>query len=213
MKLSFSFTFGTLCLLIAFVAAELLARVYSVSIASFVQTQGTMGQVFFVLMAALAVIIPVWSNMFLLPFGVVAWGPLATALLCIIGWCAGSIISFYIARKYQLWVLSKYPSLSKYEFIDTLVPPKNASISLVFLRMTLPVDILSYALGLFSHRISWKQNAITTLIGITPFAFIFSYIGIFNAYLQAGIFISTALLFAIYALKKNNDRRGKNEQQ
>jgi uncharacterized membrane protein YdjX (TVP38/TMEM64 family) len=140
----------------------------------------------------------VWSNIFLLPFGTMTWGPFLTALFCITGWWFGSIISFYIARAYKEWLLTKYTSLRKYEFIDSLIPKEHVSLSLIFLRMTMPVDILSYGLGLFSKRITWKQNAITTLIGITPFAFVFSYIGVFKTTTQVAIFVLTFSLFGLF---------------
>jgi len=37
------------------------------------------------------------------------------------------------------------------------------------LRMVLPVDILSYALGLFSN-ISFIRYMLATIIGVTPFS-------------------------------------------
>jgi uncharacterized membrane protein YdjX (TVP38/TMEM64 family) len=151
-------------------------------------------------MAALAVIVPVWSNIFLLPFGVIAWGPFMTSLLCITGWWIGSVVAFFIARTYREKILIHKPSLTTYTYIDTLISKKHPTLTLIFLRMTLPVDILSYALGLFSGHISWKQNALTTLIGITPFAFIFSYIGTFSGSVQIIILSTTTLLFFFYYL-------------
>lgn len=44
-----------------------------------------LGKIIFVAAAAFAVIVPIFSNLFLLPFGVVAFGPNVTALLCILG--------------------------------------------------------------------------------------------------------------------------------
>lgn len=189
---------GTFIVIILFVCAEIVAQTYTPEIQSILHTLGVGGQIFFVLMAMLAVIVPVWSNMFLLPFGVMMWGPLETALLCIVGWWIGSLTSFYIGRMYQEWLLRKYPSLTRYRIVDSYIPHKHTLVSLVFLRMTMPVDVLSYALGLFSARISWKQNAITTLIGITPFAFVFSYIGELPLFVQVSIFVVTTGFFVLY---------------
>ena len=197
---------GTLIVVLLFILAEILAHKYSLSISDFVKDRELLSQLFFVLMAALAIIIPVWSNMFLIPIAVVAFGSLTTALLCITGWWIGSVTSFFIARMYKEWILKQYNSLKDYQFIDSYIPKNRTILSLIFLRMTIPVDVLSYALGLFSTRISWKQNAITTLIGIVPFSFIFSYIGLFSMQVQVAIFVVTALLFFIYiALQKRNN--------
>ena len=193
-----STSINTIIIIVLFVLAEVLARKYSIPIATFVKDRGSFGQLFFVGMAALAVIIPVWSNMFLLPISALTFGPFETALLCILGWWIGAVTSFYIGRMYKEWLLTRYHSLKKYEFVDSYIPKNHTNASLIFLRMTMPVDVLSYALGIFSTRISWKQNAVTTLIGITPFAFIFSYIGMFPAYTQVLIFVATGLLFGVY---------------
>ena len=205
MKISFSTLLSTLSVILLFVVAELVAHTYTEAISTLMHGYGMGGQLFFILMAIIAIVIPLWSNMFLLPFGVVTWGPLETALLCTTGWWIGSMLSFFIARSYKEWLLQKYKSLSTYEFVDRLIPTKYQSLSLIFLRMTIPVDVLSYALGLFSKKIDWKQNAITTLIGITPFAFIFSYIGMISVSMQIIIFGITTSLFVLYiVIQKNN---------
>ena len=80
---------GTLIVVLLFILAEILAHKYSLSISDFVKDRELLSQLFFVLMAALAIIIPVWSNMFLIPIAVVAFGSLTTALLCITGWWIG----------------------------------------------------------------------------------------------------------------------------
>ena len=199
-KTSLSLIYSTLFIVLLFIVAGIFANHYSEAIASAIQTYNTLGKVTLVLMATIAVIFPFWSNLFLLPFAVVAWGPITTALLCIVGWWIGSMIAFFIARTYQHRLLKKFPSLAHYEYVDALVSKKYEFLTLIFLRMTLPVDILSYALGLFSSRISWQRNSITTLIGIIPFAFLFSYIGAFPSRTQIAIFSLTALFVIIYLI-------------
>ena len=201
-----SLVVSTLCIILLFVVAEFFAYNYSSEIKEIVQQYDNSGKIFFVLMAAFAVIVPLWSNIFLLPFGVVAWGSFNTAALCIFGWWIGSIISFSISRGYREWLITKYPSLNKNSFVDSLISKKYKNLSLIFLRMTLPVDILSYALGLFSHRITWKDNAITTFIGITPFAFIFSYITIFSPNIQLGILVFTVIIFMLYIFTQRKEK-------
>lgn len=191
---------STALLIAFFVAAEFLARHYSEVIAASVAGHEISSAILFVLMAALAVIIPVWSNLFLIPFGVVILGSFMTALLCIAGWWVGSVISFAIGRSYKELLLKKYPSLSTHTLIDSIISKKYPFLSLVFLRVTLPVDVLSYALGLFSKRISWKENAVSTLIGITPFAFIFSYINNLSLNYQVSITVLTVTLFILYVV-------------
>lgn len=207
-KDTISLILSTFFVVILFALASAIAHHYAAPISIIINNHTTLGPLLFVGMAALAIIVPLWSNLFLLPFGVVAWGPNTTAVLCILGWWIGSLVSFYIARTYQHRLLARYPSLAKYEYIDSLVSKKYEFLTLIFLRMTVPVDVLSFALGLFSARISWQQNAITTLIGIIPFAFIFSYIGTFSSSLQLEILATTTILFVVYVTVKvsNNNR-------
>jgi len=200
MKITFSTVITILITCALFLGAEMIAISYTHEISSFMADYKILGPVFFVIMAMVAVLLPVWSNIFLLPIGVVCWGPFVTAVLCIIGWLLGSITAFFIGRTYQGWLLRTYPSFKKYRIIDSYIPKNHTLASLIFLRMTMPVDVLSYALGLFSTHISWKQNAVTTLIGITPFAFIFSYIGLFSFGIQGIIFGSTVVAFLVFII-------------
>ena len=62
--------------------------------------------------------------------------------------------------------------------------------------MVLPVDILSYALGLFTTIKTWKY-ILATFIGVIPFAFIFSYAGMVNIYYQIGAFVLAALVLLL----------------
>ena len=48
--------------------------------------------------------------------------------------------------------------------------------SIVMLRLAMPMDLLSYLLGLFTHVSLWKYAAATAL-GVTPPAFLLAYLG------------------------------------
>jgi uncharacterized membrane protein YdjX (TVP38/TMEM64 family) len=56
------------------------------------------------------------------------------------------------------------------------IPSENIFWAIVVLRMSVPVDILSYGLGLFS-KINRKKYILATIIGVIPFAFLISYLG------------------------------------
>lgn len=136
-----------------------------------------MGTAAFVALAALAVVFPSFTNMMFIPIGVSMFGPFYAAVLCILGWWLGSVAAFAVGRYYEAYLLSRFASFQNYMYIDKLVQDKNMFWKLIFLRMTFPVDVLSYALALFSKRVTHSMNAITTLIGIAPFAFVFTYAG------------------------------------
>ena len=54
--------------------------------------------------------------------------------------------------------------------------PQDVFWSIVVLRLVMPMDLLSYLLGLFTH-ISWGKYAAATALGVTPPAFLLAYLG------------------------------------
>ena len=85
------------------------------------------------------------------------------------------MIAFWLAQRYGHPLVHKIINMDRIERIERLIPSGNIFWSVVFLRMALPVDILSYALGLFTEM-RFLPYSIATIIGITPFAFAFAYL-------------------------------------
>lgn len=81
-------------------------------------------------------------------------------------------------------------------YLSGFLPKRYLFIAVVFLRIALPVDLLSYALGLFGVMRFWPY-IIATIIGVTPFAFIFSYIADFDVLFQLGAFVVGILFIAL----------------
>jgi len=71
--------------------------------------------------------------------------------------------------------------------LEKKIPKENLFLGIIFLRMVIPVDILSYALGLFS-KIKTRDYLLATIIGVSPFAFIFAYLGRMPFYYQIFVF-------------------------
>ena len=90
--------------------------------------------------------------------------------------------------------------LEKVHLIEKLIPQRNIFLSVIFLRMAIPVDVLSYALGLFSS-ISFKLYFVATLVGVSPFAFIFSYSVLLPPWLQI-LFFSSGIIVLVVGYKK-----------
>jgi uncharacterized membrane protein YdjX (TVP38/TMEM64 family) len=163
----------------------------------------------FVLIVA-TVVAPI-SAVPLIPVAVSVWGWFLAAIFNIIGWTLGSLIAFLLARKYGVPLVKKFVSLKRIERFEKYIPEKNVFWGIVFLRMAVPADILSYVLGLFS-RIKFKTYALATLIGVSPFAFIFAYVGSLPFYLQL-IALLIGLVFILIglliALRIKNKRQRK----
>jgi hypothetical protein len=65
--------------------------------------------------------------------------------------------------------------------------------------MTFPVDVLSYALGLFSRSTTLAENTLSTVIGAAPFALLFAWFPVLSGTQQLTVFIASTLSFVAYA--------------
>lgn len=144
--------------------------------------------IYLVLVAASVVLLP-FSSLPLLPFAAQNFGVLPTALLSAAGWWVGCLIAFQIARLGRPY-LERITSMEALDRIEDKIPDDVGFGGIVVLRMILPVDVVSFALGLLK-RLPFSTYAVASLIGILPFAFVISYAG---GQLSAGKFLPFALV-------------------
>lgn len=112
----------------------------------------------------------------LIPLATSIIGPLPTAILSVIGWTVGAMIAFLIARHLGRPILEKFVPLQKLDAIVDYFPDKAQFIFVVLLRLTLPVDLVSYALGL-TKSLGFIEYSVATFIGVIWFSFAFAYLG------------------------------------
>jgi len=186
--------------LVLFLFALSLTRAFEPQIVSAVSDRGVLGLVIFFATTALAVVFPIFTNLPLIPLAVVLWGPWWTALVMFLGWIAGSTLSFALARHFSPAVAKAFPAVARYADIDRLILPSRPVLSLVLLRMTFPVDMLSYVLGLFSARATARQNLISTAVGVAPFALLFAFFPALPLSAQSALLGASALVFVVYMM-------------
>jgi uncharacterized membrane protein YdjX (TVP38/TMEM64 family) len=182
-----------------FAAALLLARHYAEPIQRVLVDHTRLGLVLFVATSALAVLMPLLTNLPLVPLAVLAWGPWWTAALLLLGWMIGSALAFALGRHAGQPIVRRFPSVNRHADIDRLIQPGHRVLSLVLLRMTFPVDVLSYALGLFSPRTTLADNVLSTAIGAAPFALLFAWFPTLPPSGQWLVFAGSTLAFVAYA--------------
>ena len=159
---------------------------------------GVFGMIAYVVIAIIATVAAPISAGPLIPIAANAWGVAFTAILSILGWTIGSLIAFAIGRKYGLPLAQKFLSVRKLEKIHKHIPQERIFWSVVLLRVMIPVDLLSYALGIFGV-LDWRRYTLATIIGISPFAFIFAYLGTLPfSYQLFSIPAGILLVFIIY---------------
>lgn len=187
-----------------FIAASYISHQYAELLESLVRDKGTSGMAIYFLTAVIGVIIAPVSTLPLLPIAVTIWGPLLASILSILGWETGALIAFGIARKFGHKIVDKISNTSKLKNYISLIPKRNLFLMVILFRIFLPVDILSYVLGLFS-KMEWISYSVATLLGIIPFVLFFSYASV--APIQYQIFVGlSGLLFIIFGY---NRTRGK----
>jgi len=167
---------------------------------------GIEGMFFYVLISIIEVVIAPISTLPLLPVAANLWGVVNAAVLSIIGWTFGAYLAFFIARKYGVVRVKKFVSMDKIENIERRIPDENIFWTIVLLRIIIPVDFLSYVLGLFS-KIKTRDYILATIIGVTPFAFIFSYLGTIPIEYQIIGFLIVSILIMSGLIIKNKQKR------
>jgi uncharacterized membrane protein YdjX (TVP38/TMEM64 family) len=135
----------------------------------------TTGLVYFSVVAITTVFAP-FAGLPLAPAVSLIIGPFLTSIVSVMGWLVGAIIAFLIARHLARPFISRFVNMERLETYESYIPQKHVFLWLVFLRMIIPVDVLSYAIGM-TKSIKLPMYIITTFIGIIPFSFIWSYGG------------------------------------
>jgi len=139
---------------------------------------GWVGMGSYILITTASVVIAPVVTVPLVPVAASIWGNLGAALLSALGWTTGSLIAFWIARCFGQPAVERIVSPHLVQKIEEYIPDKRRNLFwwVVLLRVSLPEDILSYALGLFT-RVPFRVYALATVIGTLPGAFVFSYVG------------------------------------
>lgn len=130
----------------------------------------------FVLLLVFATVFAPLTVMPAIPAVAVMIGPFLTAMLSVVGWTIGAVIAFLIARHAGKPILARFVPYEHIEKYEKLIPENAQFLTVVMLRMMIPVDVLSYALGLTLSMPLWKYT-IATLIGVSWFSFAFAYLG------------------------------------
>lgn len=148
-----------------------------------------LGAVIYLAVLVASVVLLPMSSLPLLPLATRCFGVPLTALLSAAGWWIGCLIAFQIARVGRAH-LERITSMAAIDRIEEKIPGDVGFGGIVVLRMILPVDVVSFALGLLK-RLRFRTYAVASLVGILPFAFVWSYAG---GQLGTGQFLSFALV-------------------
>lgn len=183
---------------VLFALALWLTRRHAALVEAVMTRLGAAGMAIFVITSAVAVLMPVLTNLPLVPAAALAWGPWWTAALLLAGWTIGAVVAFALARYARATMLRLLPSVMRHAEIDRLVHPRHRVLSLAILRATFPVDVLSYALGAFSPSTTHREQALSVVLGAAPFALLFAWLPALPAWAQAAVFVACTAAFVAY---------------
>ncbi len=193
-------------LAVAFIGVSFLAHTYHSEISVIMHSGGVWGIIFFIFLTAIFVIFVIPLDIvFLIPIGAVVYGPIPTALMSITGWTLGAAAAFAIARYFGKGFVGKLLGLDRVRAIGERIPKRNMFWTVFILRMLISVDILSYALGLFSDM-SWGIYVFATMLGVAPFGFYFAYAGSLPLWYQLGAVIIAIIIATIIVMKYTQRR-------
>ena len=203
--LGVAISFASVALL--FLAVSFFAKEYDPEIRRFVGSDDIFGMAVYVLVTASSIVAAPVSTIPLIPLASQTWGWFVAGILSILGWLIGSQIAFHLARRFGKPFVRKMASVERLAELEGRFSGRNLFWTVVLLRMTVPVDVLSYALGLFS-RMRAPSYFWATLIGITPFAFAFAYAGTLPPEFQvATLFLLVGVVTVFFLKRKAKEDR------
>lgn len=165
---------GPCAIVLLFVLSWYLCEIYEEQLKHVLSLGGWWGMGAYVALTVISVVLAPVNTLFLMPVASMMWGPFMAALLSIAGWAIGGVGAYALARRWGRPVVAHMVGEERLEGFAQRVPERFVFWWVVGLRMAVSVDVLSYALGVLVPM-SYTSYTLATLLGVTPFAFVFAY--------------------------------------
>jgi uncharacterized membrane protein YdjX (TVP38/TMEM64 family) len=191
-------------IIIVFLFSSFLSQQHSDIIGEVILQNKIAGIIIYMIAVILAIVIAPLTSIPFIPLVVGVWGVFLTSVLSIIGWTLGSMAAFWIARKFGAPIVKKIVSVDdkKKRFYEN-ISEHRMFWYLLLLRITIPVDILSYMLGLFTN-ISWRLFTTTTFIGVIPIVILLSVFGVLSIKYQIIVALMGIILVILFVFIKKS---------
>lgn len=190
-----TYVIGGILAVVVFVVLAQWSQQHAELIQSLTAQAGWLGVFSYIGIMMLSIVFAPLGTGFLLPVAANSYGPFLAAIYSIIGWTLGSVIAFWIAKTFQTKVFKHQVFTKRIQRYEQTIPKYQFYGLVILLRIALPVDLVSYALG-FASTISYRAFLLTTIIGITPLTFMFTYAATASIWIQIGVSIFATGLFA-----------------
>lgn len=177
-----------------FVGVSEWASAYALPIQTLTEAAGGFGIVMYILIMASSIVIAPLGTGFLLPIAVQSFGPFLAGVYSIAGWTLGSLVAFGVVRFLKYEFFNKAKILQQIIAKEQTIPRWYFYLLVLLFRMSLPVDVVSYALAL-ATKISFPMYALLTVVGITPTTFLFTYASNGSTEMKLAVALFGALVF------------------
>jgi uncharacterized membrane protein YdjX (TVP38/TMEM64 family) len=190
----------------ALIAVVFVVRAHADSIGRFIDDHPFWGLFLYISLNVLDAVLAPGATLPLIPVAAHMWGRVMAALATTAGWTAGSLIAFLIARRWGYPIVRKLTSLQRVQGMRRYIP-KDLFWSIVLARLVLPMDVISYVLGLFTDM-GWSRYVAATALGLTPSALLLAYVGkLPNAYEIIALGVAGAFIVASLLVTRRRRRR------
>ncbi len=187
--------------------AVFVVRAHAGPITRFIDHNPLLGVCLYIGLNVLDAVLAPGATLPLIPVAAHVWGRVPAAIVTIFGWTLGSLIAFWIARRWGYPIVRNLTSMKRLREAKPYIP-KNVFWGVVLLRLVLPMDVISYVLGLFTEMPA-PRYMMATAIGVTPSAFLLAYLGkVPHAYDLMAIGIGAAAVAGYILIMRRRHRRG-----
>ncbi len=157
------------------IAAVFVVRTYASAIRAFIDGHAIWGPCLYILLNIVDAVALPGATLPLIPVAARAWGRVPAAVATTIGWTSGSLVAFLIARRWGYPVVRKLTSVERVRSLRRFIP-EDLFWSIVVVRLVMPMDVISYVLGLLTDM-RWASYVGATALGLAPSAFALAYFG------------------------------------
>ena len=171
---------------VLFIAASLVARSYESELVSLLEGHGAEGiALYLVFILVTFVIAPIGGTLMTFPVVVVIWGPYVAALVTLVGWSLGTVLTYFLSRKYGRPLVERFVARASIERFGQALP-KTTFTSLVIAHAVFPGDFLGYVLGLVIRTPYWKYG-LAAILGNIPYLIVLTFAASLNLVWQVAL--------------------------
>ncbi|HLC31885.1 MAG TPA: VTT domain-containing protein [Candidatus Nanoarchaeia archaeon] len=167
--------------------------------------------IYFFLIGVETILAPI-SVVPLIPIASAVWGWPVAGVITLLGWTTWAAVAFLLAQRFGTLFLERRGILHELHSLSSLLPEHHLLLGIFLLRLTVPIDLISYALGYFSS-VRFRTFILGTLLGYAPLAFLLAYLGtipfiyqLITFFIGGIIVLSGIIVYILYSRKYHRSR-------